>query len=123
MTEARLPGGLPARPEGLALWREILDRPGEDLPRRIFADWMADNGDPARAEFVHSRLDRASLPAGDPRAEELFALEEATLAIHGPSWEAEFSRSMRQKIEYRRGLAEVFTADADALPTSPLSTW
>ncbi|HUR55777.1 MAG TPA: TIGR02996 domain-containing protein [Gemmataceae bacterium] len=34
------------------LYRAVLDHPDEDTPRLMYADWLDENGDPARAEFI-----------------------------------------------------------------------
>jgi uncharacterized protein (TIGR02996 family) len=34
------------------LLRAVLDNPGDDLPRQIYADWLAENGQEERAEFI-----------------------------------------------------------------------
>lgn len=35
-----------------ALLAAVLDRPGDDTPRLVYADWLDDHGDPDRAEFI-----------------------------------------------------------------------
>jgi uncharacterized protein (TIGR02996 family) len=35
-----------------AFVRDVAANPEDDAPRLIFADWLEDNGDPDRAEFV-----------------------------------------------------------------------
>jgi uncharacterized protein (TIGR02996 family) len=37
-----------------AFIRAILDRPGEDTPRLVYADWLDDHGHPARAAFLRT---------------------------------------------------------------------
>ncbi len=41
-----------------AFLQEILERPEDDLPRLIFADWLEDHGDPDRAAFIRLQIDR-----------------------------------------------------------------
>ncbi len=55
-----------------AFLRAILDSPDEDTPRLVYADWLEEQGDPQRAEFIrlqcriaqHEQL--ADLGDGDP---------------------------------------------------------
>ena len=41
---------------------DILAHPDDDTPRLIFADWLDEQGDSARAEFIRVQIERASLP-------------------------------------------------------------
>src|SRR5688572_7884063 len=36
--------------------RAVCEAPDDDLPRLAFADWLDENGDPARAEFIRSSI-------------------------------------------------------------------
>jgi uncharacterized protein (TIGR02996 family) len=46
--------------------RAIKARPDDDLLRRVFADWLEENGQPERAELIRLQLDREGLPPGHP---------------------------------------------------------
>jgi uncharacterized protein (TIGR02996 family) len=72
------------RPENPALLAAIVAHPDEDTPRLMYADWLDENGDPARAEFIrlHIEWDRRppySPPAADLRARLIAAWESAGL--------------------------------------------
>ncbi|HEY1190616.1 MAG TPA: TIGR02996 domain-containing protein, partial [Gemmata sp.] len=41
-----------------ALMAAIAAHPDEDTPRLVFADWLDENGDPERAEFVRAQIAR-----------------------------------------------------------------
>lgn len=49
-----------------ALHRAICADPDDDLPRLALADWLDENGDPARAEFIRTQIDLARVPDHDP---------------------------------------------------------
>jgi uncharacterized protein (TIGR02996 family) len=53
---------IPTHPEAAALYRAILASPDEDTPRLVYADWLQENGEPDRAEFIRAqcRLARAN---------------------------------------------------------------
>jgi uncharacterized protein (TIGR02996 family)/excisionase family DNA binding protein len=75
------------------LLQAIVERPDEDVPRRIYADWLEDHGQPHHAEFVRLQLDLARVPSCDhPRARPdcvfcAVRLHEAELlAAHGAAW-------------------------------------
>ncbi len=44
----------------------IRDDPESDDLRRIYADWLDDNGQPGRAEFIRVQLELAAMPHGWP---------------------------------------------------------
>jgi uncharacterized protein (TIGR02996 family) len=39
-----------------ALLRAVLAAPDDDAPRLIYADWLDEHGDPARAEFIRAQV-------------------------------------------------------------------
>ena len=59
--------------EGEALLAYYHDNPDDDSGRLIYADWLEENGDTGRAEFVHLKVQRALLWDGHPDA---YMLEE-----------------------------------------------
>src|SRR5947209_12547364 len=65
--------------------RAICESPDDDAPRLVFADWLDENGDAERAEFIRRHI-RLALNPDDWRAErrcqELFR-------TGGPSWVSE----------------------------------
>lgn len=48
----------------LAFLAAIIERPDDDLPRLIAADWLDENGQPDRAEFIRLQCELARRPAG-----------------------------------------------------------
>lgn len=46
-----------------ALYRAVLARPEEDMPRLAYADEVGERGDPARAEFIRAHIGRANFIA------------------------------------------------------------
>jgi uncharacterized protein (TIGR02996 family) len=46
-----------------AIWRH----PNEDTPRLMYADWLQENGQPGRAEFIRAQCELATLAEDDPR--------------------------------------------------------
>jgi uncharacterized protein (TIGR02996 family) len=83
---------------------DILANPDDDAPRLIYADWLDENGDAARAEFIRVQIERTTLPEWDPRQVRLRLREEALLKLHGRKWKAELPRlqDVTWK-EFRRG--------------------
>ena len=49
-----------------ALHRAILDHPDDDTPRLIFADYLEEEGEAARAAFIRKQVELARAPEYDP---------------------------------------------------------
>jgi uncharacterized protein (TIGR02996 family) len=67
---------------------DVVENPGDDTPRLVFADWCEDNGQSDRAEFIRVQLELARLPKWDGARVRLRAREQALLAAHGAAWRA-----------------------------------
>lgn len=87
----------------------IADRPDDDLPRLVFADYLDEHGDSARAEFIRVQCELATLPRNDPRFTLLKDREEDLLAANKKRWE--LPNIGRQT--FRRGFVEVVDTTAD----------
>ncbi len=97
---------------------EILESPADDLPRRVYADYLMDRPDPvanARGEFIHLQCDLARLAQGEPRPAQIVQRERELLATHGREWGTPFFRLGCRCWEYRRGFVEGVGLPASAL--------
>src|SRR5580704_9481671 len=72
--------------------RAVLDAPGDDLPRLIYADWLDEHGDPDRAEFIRSQIELARLPRSAPGRKPLRARAAELLRRHRAAWLAPLPR-------------------------------
>ena len=54
--------------DGRALLRAVVERPADDAPRLVYADWLDDHGDPAWAEFIRLQVAAAGEPCLNPEA-------------------------------------------------------
>ena len=119
---------LHAMSDGDALLRAILHNPDDDAPRYVYADWLDENGEPERAEFIRVQLQLARLPANHPDRPRLARTERRLLRIHQRIW-AKWLPWWAQAREFRRGFLEVaqcflaeYVAEADTLRLrTPLS--
>jgi uncharacterized protein (TIGR02996 family) len=68
------------------LLRAIRDNPDEDTPRLMYADYLDEEGDAPRAEFIRVQIERGTLPETDPRRRALEDREHALLAEHERDW-------------------------------------
>ncbi|MEO8699115.1 MAG: TIGR02996 domain-containing protein [Kofleriaceae bacterium] len=78
------------------LLQAIRERPEDDEPRLVYADWLTDRGDP-RGELVVVQCHLARLPYDDEARRDLDVRLRALMAEHGESW--------------RRALAAIPTVD------------
>jgi uncharacterized protein (TIGR02996 family) len=69
-----------------AFLQAIIESPDDDAPRLVYADWLEDHGDPARAEFIRVQCELAKLTDEGPRQAELQARERQLLATHVKEW-------------------------------------
>jgi uncharacterized protein (TIGR02996 family) len=91
-----------------AFLRAILDAPDDDTPRLVYADWLDEHGDAARAEFIRAQCEAERLPEGEPRQVALTVRAGELLAAHGARWRQEIPAWARRGSEFRRGfVAEV----------------
>ena len=110
-----------AMSDGEALLRAILDHPDDDAPRLVYADWLDENGQPERAEFIRVQVQLARLPADHPDRPRLARTERRLLRIHHRIW-SKWLPWWAKAREFRRGFVEVaqcslaeYLAGADAL--------
>jgi uncharacterized protein (TIGR02996 family) len=89
----------------------------EDTPRLAYADWLEENGQDERAEFVRVQVERARLPAWDAAQVRLRLREAELLKEHGESWLAEMPAVEGARWEgFRRGIvAEVSFSSFEAM--------
>src|SRR5262249_49189412 len=82
----------------------ILARPDDDAPRLVFADWLEEQGDADRAEFIRVQIERTRLPEWDARQLHLLLRERALLEQHAQKWRKELPsiQGITWK-EFRRG--------------------
>jgi uncharacterized protein (TIGR02996 family) len=71
---------------GRALVEAIVEAPDDDGPRLVYADWLEENGEPERAEFIRVQCELARLPEEDARREALDASSKALEKAHGMTW-------------------------------------
>lgn len=76
----------PAPPELVALLAACRARPADDLPRLVLADWLDENGQPERAEFVRVQVELSHPTADAERIDRLKKREANLLAEHEGEW-------------------------------------
>ncbi len=89
-------------PQLLALLEAAKQRPEDDGPRLVLADWLEDSGQPERAEFVRLQLRLAS--ATPREQEEMKARCDRLLEHRGGCWLGPLWRWQALRLCWRRGL-------------------
>jgi uncharacterized protein (TIGR02996 family) len=99
-----------------SLLAAIYDAPDDDAPRMVFADWLDDHGEPARAEFIRLQLRLAPMSEDDPagkglreRERELWAANRAAWTADAPKWPG-----VKVSTQFRRGWPESVTCTGAA---------
>src|SRR5262249_7676147 len=71
-----------------AFLADVAEHPDDDAPRLVYADWLEDNGDPDRAEFIRVQVElaRPRLRGGSKRRRELQKREKNLFDEHGTRW-------------------------------------
>src|SRR5437763_6998841 len=96
-----------------ALLAAVLDAPDDDAPRLVYADWLDENGQPERAEFIRVQLAQEGEPAHSPRWRELEKRSRALLMGNRRKW-GPAPDGLARDPEFRRGFVEsVCTPAAD----------
>jgi uncharacterized protein (TIGR02996 family) len=70
-----------------AFLQAILDAPDDDAPRLIYADWLDEHGDAARAEFIRLQCEAARLNPRDPRKKRLDRRWMTLFRMHHRDWD------------------------------------
>jgi uncharacterized protein (TIGR02996 family) len=78
---------------------DIINQPGDDTPRLVYADWLEENGDPERAEFIRVQIELAGPGIDVDRALELGKRQTELLARHGERWQQPFTAEMKPRFE------------------------
>lgn len=93
-----------------AFLRAIRDRPDDDLPRLIYADYLDERGQPARAEFIRVGCERARVSARSYRHRQLVERELELLADNQEDWERVIPGAL--SVRYARGFPSVIELEA-----------
>jgi uncharacterized protein (TIGR02996 family) len=103
-----------AHPEAVALYRAICAEPDDDTPRLVYADWLEENGDEVRAEFIRLQCRLARMNEWDDGYTETRLLAERLERDRGKEW-ADYPPEARRYYGWQRftrgfvGFADVDT--------------
>jgi uncharacterized protein (TIGR02996 family) len=92
-----------------AFLQAVIESPDDDTPRLVYADWLDEHGDAARAEFIRVQV---RLAGGDPKGiDRLHRRERDLLWKHEKEWAAPLHRIVR-RARFVRGFPERVTLTA-----------
>ncbi|HEX5269083.1 MAG TPA: TIGR02996 domain-containing protein [Gemmataceae bacterium] len=94
-----------------ALLLAVLADPDDDAPRLIYADWLDENGDGERAEFIRVQIALARTPEGRRPDQQLVLRERWLEKTHGARWAAALNGRVLN-FAFRRGFVEEVVMDA-----------
>lgn len=89
-------------PELVALLAACRARPADDLPRLVLADWLDENGQPERAEFVRIQVEVSHPTADVERIRGLKKREAELLAEHENDWTGGYQAAHTAMMPARR---------------------
>jgi uncharacterized protein (TIGR02996 family) len=97
----------------------------DDTARLVFADWLEEHGDDARAELIRVQIERARLPEWDARQVRLRLRESELIERHGKKWKRELPKIKGMGWgEFRRGFVATATfSKFSALQASAGACW
>lgn len=92
----------------------ICASPEDDTVRLVYADWLDENGDPDRAEFVRLQIQRAQLKAGGENPKELKDRDIKLRQVHEERWRRELPPAIHPDVWQRfwRGFVSGATVSA-----------
>jgi uncharacterized protein (TIGR02996 family) len=111
-------------PEVRMFFRDIKEHPDDDTPRLIFADWLQEHGDAARAargEFLRLQVLRHHLAPDDPGYELLKRREGELFTEHRWAWLGPL-RDAARAWTFERGMIQI-TAQAEKMLTPEVWAW
>ena len=92
--------------ERQALFRTIVEHAAEDAPRLVYADWLQENGDEPRAEFIRTQCELAGMTPGSDRYFDLRDRERELWAAQAKRWRNEPPSHTRSRdARFERGFA------------------
>lgn len=96
-----------------AFLQAIREAPQDDTPRLVYADWLDENGDADRAEFIRVQCALARLEPADARYVDLHLRQMEMLARHERDWLGDWADRL-VRWDFHRGLLDAVTIRPEA---------
>src|SRR5262245_39308893 len=101
-------------PSEADFFRAIRNDPDDEGLRLVYADWLEESGDAARAELVRVQCALAPLSTDDPRRWPLVRREVELLADHGARWRQGLPSWPGLRLHFDRGVPGAVTTSFEA---------
>lgn len=95
-----------------AFLQSIIEAPEDDAPRLIFADWLDDNDQPERAEFIRLQIGRHALQPADPSYRAALRRENVLLMKNEVAWLGPLAM-LASRCRFHRGFVEEVSLGAE----------
>ena len=107
-----------------AFLRAICETPDDDTPRLVFADWLQENGDEPRAEFIRLQIELERMPDGKKKLKKQ-GREKEVLDAHRDKWAkplkpffadyygGKYAHFYAPPVAFRRGFVETIAMDVE----------
>ncbi len=89
--------------EGKALLAAVCEHPEDDVPRLVYADWLEDHGDAARAEFIRGQIQLLRSDRDDPQLPALAKRTQQLEKQHGKRWRRGLPRWAKPAYDFEVG--------------------
>jgi uncharacterized protein (TIGR02996 family) len=84
--------------------RGILDDPDSDTPRLVFTDWLEEQGDDLRANFIRTQIELSHIPYNAAGWKEVFDRQHALRLRYEPRWRKQLPPwTAYLRLQLRRG--------------------
>jgi len=118
------PPSPPSGPPEEGFVRAILADPDDDTHRLVYADWLEENGQPERAEFIRLQVERARRPPHDPTRWRPGERERALEPAQREQWMRALPASLGcQSLWFERGVPAWAICEIDAFVLWDESAW
>jgi uncharacterized protein (TIGR02996 family) len=97
----------------------ICASPEDDALRLVYADWLDENGEEARAEFIRLQLQMEGLHRREPARRALEERANTLLKEHRETWLRELPEWARKHAEFRRGFVHHIEPTSQARQALP----
>src|SRR5436190_11923489 len=98
-----------------AFLSDVIEHPDDDAPRLVYADWLEDNDDPERAEFIRLQCRLARLPNVHPDRAALEKREAQLLRAHERQWGKGITRYLKDASWCRGFIESVYLPAGDLI--------
>ncbi|VTU01329.1 Repeat-companion domain protein OS=Isosphaera pallida (strain ATCC 43644 / DSM 9630 / IS1B) GN=Isop_0391 PE=4 SV=1 [Gemmataceae bacterium] len=99
--------------DGDALLAAIIANPDDDTPRLVYADWLDENGQPERAEFIRLQLLSGYTIEQDNRQYDLLEANRKAWSAHSPQSPPDRRGGELWEWVFERGMVEGIFCEAD----------